>query len=111
MEIATQILHAAEAVALFGQGMGGMRTDLERGLEAMATLTSLYSLLEKFLLITPDPVPETPPPGSLPACPSRQPCFFSALSQTTSSSGPGPDLPHQICDLKTKGCPSPRTPG
>lgn len=32
MEIATQILHELEAFVALGQGMGGMRTDLERGL-------------------------------------------------------------------------------
>ena len=96
MEIATQILRQLEAFIALGQGMDGMTPDLERGLGGHGCLLHPSTLcLKKFLLITPDPVPETPPPGSLPACPRREPCF-PGLSQPNTFLWPGPDPPHDM---------------
>lgn len=110
MEIATQILHELRSALLLSD-RGWWTGQTWKGVwEAKVAIDILYSLLEKFLLITPDPVPETPPPGSL-VCPSREPCFFSDCHRPTSSSGQVLTYHTRICDLKTKGCPSPRTPG
>lgn len=74
-----------ESSLLWAWGWVGLRAGLAGGLGCYGFPLHHFTLcFKKCLLVDPDTVPATPPPGSLPGCPSRKPCFSSGLPQPIS---------------------------